>query len=104
MNFSWIAGILFVCGTQRMPESKLSSMFWFSLLEWVRSAHSTRLEDVSVSRKRDQIIRICSINHVIWSESDERPWRFMRDDVAKSFLAEQCQASQYMNVSMRDLR
>ena len=95
---------MFVCGTERMPESKVGSTFWFSLLEWIRDARSTQLEDVSVTRKQDQLMRICSSNQVIYAENEATPWYRKNDVQALRFLQQHCQESQYMHVSFSDLR
>ena len=92
-----------MCGTTRIPESKTGSTLWFSLLAWVRATTSTRLEGVSVTRKQDKMVRICSINNVLLS-SAVAPWNAKNDPVLKRFLQGRCQNSQYMNVSFRELR
>ena len=106
-NFTWLAGILFLCGTTRLPETKNGSEFWFTLLSWITSGRSSFVPDykglTSYSKQQDVIMRICSINHVIYGSKNSL-WTMATDDVALKYLDKECQESQYANVTFRKLR
>eukprot|EP01084_Bolivina_argentea_P091792 165212_1 len=110
LNITIFAGTLFLCGTTRMPETKIGSEYWFTLLSWVKHAKKVcfgqygniNTKVVSISKQQDKIIRICSINNVLYSDTSD--WAYYNDENAQGFLEQCCQENQYMNVSYLNLR
>eukprot|EP01084_Bolivina_argentea_P227906 384993_1 len=105
LSWTWLAGTLWWLGTKRYPTNNVASEFIFTVIGWINAAQKHHVGSVykgftSYTRKQDRIMRLCSLNYVA---ATSRTSMTFSDPILSQYLQQQ-RKTQYMNVTMQDLR
>ena len=104
MTWCWPCGTLWYLGTRRFPQNKVESEFYFTVIGWIKAARKHRIDSrykgcTSYTKYQDKMMRLSSFHHIVF-DSDKV---YLGDNNLLKYLTSQME-TQYMNVTMKDIR
>ena len=120
--WSWLAGLLYLLSSERLPEYDENSLqFYFSVLKWINSAEKHQIGSrykgcTSYTKQQDKMMRLASANWIIFQVHEDkmnqlrggyrqsRIQPYIADPIFKGYLQNHRASDQYMKVTYRGLR
>ena len=114
MTWVWPCGVLWILGTNRFPDSKIASEFYFTIIGWIKAAQKHHVGSkykgyTSYTKYQDKCMRLSAFHSIILRDKNIRYWSWDKkkdslDTKCIEYLDKELEYSSYMNVTMEGLR